>query len=385
MKLGEFEKTFFRYGDLYLIYNDVEEIYIENKLVEQGEGKTLKGKIKVRDIYNEHQNNSIVGTTLVNFLNKSQIIKKLLNKYLKYINQYDSKAINQFVEDENMPFSYLLLNIITELQNEMIRYIKCFPVEIIMYNQFENFKKDYNKIVLQGNDLYNYLDNCKENRNNSKYFDEMYNYLSKIKNRTVERYRWFADFSEKRMVIIFLNSIIEDIDFIINNCEKEIDIFPQEAKKEKCRISTLTDLFYTSKYHIQLKKKHKLKKCQNCKKYFITKNTSVEIYCRRKYKNNKYTCCEYRSKNYRSVDRKKLKDNLNLRQNISNEKNKIRTRLGKRDKRNSTNQKAEFNKLLENKILEINKLDFDEDTKLNMQLKWLQEKSKEYDKNKHNL
>ena len=114
MKLGEIDKFLLRNGDFYLIYNDVEEIYIENKLVEQGEGKTLKGKIKVRDIYNEHQNNSIVGTTLVNFLNKSQIIKKLLNKYLKYINQYDSKAINQFVEDENMPFSYLLLNIITE-------------------------------------------------------------------------------------------------------------------------------------------------------------------------------------------------------------------------------------------------------------------------------
>ena len=381
----EFEKILLRFGDLYLIYNDKEEAYIENELVEIGEGKKLKRKIRIRDTYKEQQNNSIVGTTLVNLLNKSQSIKELINRYLNYLNQYDSETINQIVEDENMPFSYFLLNIVTELQDELTKQIKCFPIETIIYNQFENFKKDYNKIVLQRNDLYDYLQNCNENKNNSKYFDEMYNYLSEIKDRTVERYRWFENFSEKKMVLIFLNSIIEDIDFIINNCENKIDNFPQEAKNEKCKISTLTDLFYISKYHIQLKNKHKLKKCQNCKKYFITKNTSVEIYCRRKYKNNKYTCCEYRSKNYRSVDRKKMKDNLNLRQNISNEKNKIRTRLGRRDKRNSTTQKAEFNKLLENKILEINKLEFDKDTKLNMQLKWLQEKSKEYDKNKHNL
>lgn len=381
----EFEKILLRFGDLYLIYNDKEEAYIENELVEIGEGKKLKRKIRIRDTYKEQQNNSIVGTTLVNLLNKSQSIKELINRYLNYLNQYDSETINQIVEDENMPFSYFLLNIVTELQDKLTKQIKCFPIETIIYNQFENLKKDYNEIVFQNYDLYKYLDTCKENRSKCKYFDEMYSYLSKIINRTLKRSEWFKDFSEREMIIIFLKSIIGDIDFITTNCEKEIDIFPPEAKREKCKIETLTDLFYASKYHIHLKKKNKLKKCENCNKYFITKNTSIEIYCRRKYKNNKYTCCEYRSKNYRSVDRKKMKDNLNLRQNISNEKNKIRTRLGRRDKINSTTQKAEFNKLLENTILEINKLEFDEDTKLNMQLKWLQEKSKEYDKNKHNL
>ena len=329
MKLTDLEKILLRLGDFYLQYknNKTEVIYIRNKNVEMRNinenPSILKYRRKSRDLYREQQNDGIVGTTLVNFLNISNAVKETLNRYLDVINKYDEKDIK--TNEGIAKTHYELLDLTTNCQNVIISEINCFPLSVIIYKVFTNFKDDY-----QNMDLYKFMEDYKSKKDRSNYYSEMYKYLNKIINRTVERSKWFSKFSKKEMITIFIKSLILDIDFMILNSEKSIEKYPPNTNSDNCRIETLLDLFYVSKYHIQISRKE-LKICKNCNKYFITKFKRNEKYCRRKVKGYKYTCSELASKNYRGKS-----EYSNKRKDLSKAENKIYSMLRQRDKRKGT-------------------------------------------------
>lgn len=365
MKLSDLDKKLLRLGNLYLQYKDnkTELIYIRNENVELGvideNPSILTYCKKAKDIYKEQENSGIVGTTLVNFLNISNTIKETLYRYLDIIKKYDEK------NEEIQVNHYELLNLITDWQDNLISKVNSFPLSVIIHKIFTNFKTDYQNI-----DLYKFMENCKSKKDKSNYYSEMYNYLNKIINKTVERSKWFNKFSKKDMITIFIKSLILDIDFMILNCKKNIEKYPTNAKSNTCKIETLLDLFYVSKYHIQFNRKE-LKICANCNKYFITKFKSNEKYCRRKAKNYNYTCSELASKNYRGKRRY-----ANKRNDLSVVENKIYSMLRQRDKRKGTTELKTFKRKRITIYAEIENNANTEIEEIQKKIEWIEEEHK---------
>lgn len=365
MEKENLQKNLLRLGDLYLQYKDrkTEIIYIRNESVEIGiideKPSILKYCKKAKDLYKEQQDDGVVGTTLVNFLNVSNTIKERLNKYLDTIKQYD-----EYNKDINTTH-YELLNLITDWQNDLVSTINSFPLSVILYKIFANFKKDY---VIS--DLYNFMENCKAKKDKSNYYKEMYNYINKIIDKTVERSKWFNKFSKKEMVTIFLKSLMIDIDFIILNCKNNILDYPAFAKSCSCKIETLLDLFYVSKYHIQDNRKE-LKICENCNRYFITKFKRNEKYCKRKVKDYNYTCSELASKNYRGKS-----EYSNIRKELSIVENAIYSMLRQRDKRSGTKELEKFKIKQKNIYTGITHISTTEKEETQRKIEWIKNEHK---------
>lgn len=365
MKPKSIDDIFLMYGDLALECTNYknEIIHLKNSNAEYNE-KALYKQIKSSDIYKEIENNGIIGTTLINLLNKSNNLLDILNHSLNELNTWNPATL-VFAEKDITIFDVLTI-FISNLKSEVTNTVPYLPLQALLTKQFFNFTKDFGTLSSKFS-TYTLLDTYKTNSSKTKYHKLMYDYLLNIQDRSIgSKDRWFEKISETEIVKIFIQSLIEDIHFIQENCELDVENFSQKAKLDKCHIKTLIDLFYWSKYHIHIAKK-KLKICKQCGKYFITKSKCSEVYCRRKYKNQKYTCNEYNNKGYRQT----TSDTRDLKKDISNKKNTINTMLNKRDKKNGTNQKRSFNLNLNTILKKINSLNVSEDEKLKLQLEWL--------------
>lgn len=365
MKAEELDKFFFRYGQLHLIYIDgIEKAYVENTNINED---GLRKQIIIRDTYNEQQNNGIAGTTLVNFLNKSDEIKKILKEDIRFLEECSVEKLNDFLIDENITYSFYLDETINHFKDKLIKKIKCIPLEIIISNQFYTFQK--NNIEYSSLSWFDFFKKYEENKKNNIYFKNMYNYFISICNKTVEKSRWFEKFSKTEMIKIFLGSLIEEIEYIESNAKKDIEKYPHYSTKDNCIIPTLTHLFYVSKYHLKKKNgktnKHIIRNCEICNKYFITKSSSNEHYCRRKYRKRIYTCHDYGSTNVRSDISinygKHISKTKELKRKVSKIKNRIKINLGKNDKKHNTNTKEEFLQWLKIEETRLSTLDEKED------------------------
>lgn len=365
MKQKNFDDTLLMYGDLALECTNykTEIIHLKNSNAEYNK-KALYETFKSRDIYKEEKNNGIVGTTFVNLLNKSNNLLDILNNSLNELNNWNPATLA--LNEENIAIFDVLTIFINNLKSKIINTVAYFPIQALLTKQFFEFNKDFGTLSSKYN-TYTLLNTYETNSSKTKYHKLMYDYLLNIQDRsTGSKHMWFEKISETEIVKIFIQSLIEDINFIQENCELDVENFLQKAKSDECPIETLIDLFYWSKYHIHIAKK-KLKICKQCGKYFITKSKCSEVYCRRKYKNQKYTCNEYNNKGYRQT----TSDTRDLKKDISNKKNTINTMLNKRDKKNGTNQKRSFNLNLNTILKKINSLNVSEDEKLKLQLEWL--------------
>lgn len=309
---------------------------------------------------------------------------------LKFENYYDESTIflitDSIFQNEEIIDNSTLKNIVEDIYNhnlkvliqDLERKIKDFlnePLQILIDIIFKQFYGDFYTINNKKEKLYDYFVRSAKNSERypyNLYYKNMFEYMDKIRKKKgpniIEK---FKNFSFKEMSIIFIKSLISNIDEMITENNKELPLFSSNIiinnKTHQSEISSLYEMFYISKYYIS-QDGRELKKCHLCGKYFVTENTTAETHCRRIFKNGK-NCSEYANLNSRTGN--------DISKKIGKIYNNITSMLRNRDKYNHTTELANFNKRY-NDI----KLQGEETQQL---LSWLKEEHKklksEYKKN----
>lgn len=336
-----------RFLDINMYFNDKE--IVKTICVLKDSDESYEEILRVRDLYNEQDNVALPGTTLVNLLNRTDDIYSILENYIRM-----SETISVETQIHN-------------LQYEIGSKLRYKPLNILVKRIFDSFIVDFDilsETEPSQDDLEEYKKNSEDDFCNIRTFYELlYKYVSKeIEDNKVI-------LSGRFIFKVFIVSLLQDIKFIIDNCEKDIIEIPEKYQVDKYEIRTLKDLFYISKYQIQ-KRNKRIKRCKICNKYFVTKgNKTTEVYCRRKYKGKKYTCQEFGTYSKRKIDN----TTYDLRGDLKRELNNTTTMLRKQDKDNNTNLKDDFMKRYKIKFSELEALEISEDEILQMKLDWLKE------------
>ena len=349
--------------EIYMAYTNKEMANIKYFINDSKD--VCEEKLRVRDLYNEQDNNELFGTTLVNLLNKSNDILYIIHNYIISKEKISTILIYNFQNELEKKLGCKILKIILK------QIIKAFMHDFDeMFDEVLNVQADKEVLLekyLQSSELhYSHIQSL---------YVTLSEYVENNSNETVI-------ITGRKIFILFLISLVQDIEFIINNCEKDIIEIPEIYKVDKYEIRTLKDLFYISKYHIQ-KSNKRIKRCRICGKYFVTKgNKTTEVYCRRKYKNKKYTCQELGTRSKRRVDN----FTADLKADIKDELNRITSMLRKQDKNDNTSLNDEFLGIYKIKFSELESLEISEDEILQMKLEWLKEQHKNYKKkNRHKI
>ena len=283
----------------------------------------------IGEINTKSARKNIIGTTLVNFLNKLDKIIPILNRYILKFKDLDT---------ENQE----LFDYIKELEHVLILQLN-LPLTFLVKGVFKTFYKDYEYIMSHKDEIYSFQtiseDNLKRKPYNT-YYKQVYKYMVDISSAdTCKRYEKFniKDVAQK-----FLNSIQQDICNMLNNYDLElkyeyirVDIADDMAKST---VTSLNELFYYSKYHIE-KDGRELKCCDLCGRFFVTDYRNTETHCRRLYdRNSQKNCCDEANLNSkRGYGYSKL---------IDNELAKIKLQLLIRDCQNNTFEMVAFYKEL---------------------------------------
>lgn len=224
------------------------------------------------------------------------------------------------VDLEKNFFHQILLNIVEKLENNLRKNFKK-PLRHLLRQIFKQFYNDF-KTADDDTSLNKLLKNSEEKLEQkpyNNYYKELDTYLSILENNSINEIKKiksshiinnhlpkkFDQFTYKDMAIVFVKSLIDDIEFMKNNYQEhntELKYYNAIKPKENTyiyEISSWRELFYVSKFHIQ-KNKTYLKRCATCGKIFIAEKPNRDNNCQRKcYSNPKYTCREYASKCYR--------------------------------------------------------------------------------------
>ena len=226
-----------------------------------------------------------------------------------------------------------------------------------------NYYKDFEKDIISK----------KLNNKYNTYYNKLYEYMLSNKEPKYDlngiRQEKYSDFSLRNMVKLFVESVLEEINYMIENYYSEdldldldINIKPtnQVIKEEKYRhkITCFKELFISSKYYISISGKY-LKKCKICMRYFVTE-TGNKTLCKRIYKNG-LTCSQLGNK-YSTAGN-------SLEKQIKSELKSIKNMLDRRGD-------LDFFSTLETEF-SINIEKYGDSDKV---LKWLQEKHEELKK-----
>ena len=311
----------------------------------------------LQDIKNNTDSNII--TQAENILDKIRIYEN------EYVKEYDLISLLEIIIEDNCCeeywLKYILLNICKKLEKDLMKLLND-TLKILVKIIFNNFYNDIEMInKLQINfgkeqgiyEFQRHIQQKYENDLNNTFYEYINNYLLKIEDESIEKINEmkkkqkypikknkFDEFSYKEITILFIKSLISNINFIKDNFDKEIDIknMPVVYFKESSStysISSLKELFILTKNYLNENKTF-IKKCDICNRYFISQNHLKEKYCNNIYK-GKLTCKEYAKSNYR-------KYNPDI-------YNKICSMLRNRDKRNNTNElvcfQGDYNTFLE--------------------------------------
>lgn len=323
------------------------------------------------------------------FLYILKFIEKLFgiknNNNYNYYNRSDfiwiaTEILGNNEDDIQAEYNFLLLNVVKELEKRLTQKLKeNEALKSLIGKIFRNFYNDYN-FASDPNNLYSLLENIRSSMQNNPYnpyYKNMYEYISNLENKKADTIlERFEKFSLKEMSKIFVETLIEDIDYISSNyndvSEATTNAIIISKNTYKYEISSFYELFHISKYYIK-EDGNNLKACNLCGKYFITQGKVTEQHCRRMY-TKKLNCSEYVNYNTR-------KSNSSGSQ-CSKELNRIKAMLRKRDSVNKTDELVKFNEKLRNKKTEI-KANESTPAKIYMKLlDWLKEEHKELKKYK---
>ena len=177
---------------------------------------------------------------------------------------------------------------------------------------FNNFYNDF--FEASNNNFSRLYDNLlkrkKFDNGNNTYYDKLYKYMEE---KRKYRYKGFEHleilqedeknkseyqpFSLKEMIILFIDSMIEDIEFMQKNyAEDNLSVELPFIKyiisddTNSYQINCLKDLFFVSKYYVK-KSNKRIGKCSVCGRYYVIEGKNKEN-CNRLYKNGK-TCVQW--------------------------------------------------------------------------------------------
>lgn len=194
----------------------------------------------------------------------------------------------QLIDDEWEDFYYI--------KNVFLKFLK-LPYDSSIMNDYEDeYEDDNNNLITTGNvDFLKQFDGYYYNK--SKLFDE---YLEKIKINNPKLYDEYKNQSSNEMnednVTNFLNDI--NITGLISNLSLEFTFIPYflcgvnllNYNIPYCfSTSNIIDIFVIELKEFLTDKRHIIKQCKNCGKYFIPKNLRDIKYCDNIFKDNK-TC-----------------------------------------------------------------------------------------------
>lgn len=295
------------------------------------------------------------------FFNISRFIESLFHLKNNYYSYDDLIWITFEIleKQDNIQQNYnlLLLDIIKKLEDQLNEKVNEAIKELI-HHIFKNFYNDYNFASSPSN-LFDFLVKTKNNMENNPYntyYKEIYNYIfniqhdsiSRKENKEYDKIKRFEEFSLQQMSKIFINTLIEDISYILNNYNNIPDFISNDIIISKNthshRISSFYELFYISRYYIE-EDGNNLAKCNLCGRFFITQIKKNEQHCRRKF-TKKFNCSEYANFNTGKSN--------SINSQIYKEKNSILSMLRKRDLNNHTSELTEFNMRLKLKKAETN-------------------------------
>ena len=295
---------------IYYVFNDIE---LSKKIKDK--------KIIYREIisqYEEIQKNKYY-EVVNNFLEELYLLKA------EYLEEIELIILTENILDKNDEaiencYKNLLLKIMKELENKLKSKIN-LPLKFLLYQMFSIFYKDY-EVIKEEKALNKFWLNTYERykqRIYNTYYEKTSIYMNSLYDKSINRIKEikrmpkgdielpkkFENFSYQDMAIIFVQSLIDDIEFMINNYENRdlnftnISLLKAPNSDNKYEILFWNELFYVSMYYI-FKNKTTLKKCKTCNKIFIAQKPNRDKNCQRKCpKNNKLTCREYADKSYR--------------------------------------------------------------------------------------
>lgn len=254
-------------------------------------------KDDIGEINTKSSRDNVIGTTLVNFFNKLDGIIPILNKYIRdFKNSYIQKLKQNKQQDIQMQY----LNDIEKLEDD-IKLELNQPLKVLISRIFKIFYMDYKYLMNNPDELYEFKnkagDNLKRKPYNT-YYKLVYKYMTDIENVSASDIsKRFEQFNIKDIIEKFLQSIQEDICYMLNNynnLELNLDYMSVYTMNQcnKIEISSLRELFCYSKYYIA-KDGRALQYCKLCGRFFITDFRNTETHCKRIYdKTEQRNCCD---------------------------------------------------------------------------------------------
>lgn len=333
-----------------LDYNVSQALLEIHQLIASTDEEELKScKQIIQEISQEKNPNEEI-LHIFEFVKRMFDLKNKNYHYYSYSNLIwiTAEILNNDKATMQQNYNYLLLELIKKLEQK----IKVNdPLEALVHQIFKIFYDDF-RYASNPKNLLQFLVKLKNNMEKypySTYYKNIYKYISNIEDRKVLNIeKRYERFSLQEMSKIFVDTLLEDISYILENYIIVPDTIANtnmlSEKAYKYELSSFNELFYISRYYIK-EDGNNLTKCNLCGKYFITQGKVTEQHCRRIYK-KELNCCEYVNYNTRISNSSSSQ--------VSKVKNNINTLLRKRDLKNNTNEKDDFNKKLQDKIKEIN-------------------------------
>lgn len=279
-------------------------------------------------------------------------------------------------------FHQILLNIVEKLEKNLRKTFN-IPLRRLLQQIFKQFYNDF-KTVDDDTSLNKLLKNNEEKLEQkpyNNYYKELDTYLSILENNSINEIKKiksshitnnhlpkkFEQFTYKDMAIVFVTSLINDIEFMQNNYQEpntELKYYTAIKSKENTyiyEISSWRELFYVSKFHIQ-KNKTYLKRCATCGQIFIAEKPNRDNNCQRKCASNpKYTCREYalvcfRNGNKNTSKISKISNNIGAYMRKIHKEGKINSETFLKETTNCKNIRNSNELTEEEKIEKLNKL-----------------------------
>ena len=326
------------------------------------------------------------------FLEEIYLLKRKYISELDLVILIDSILQNE-ADIENKCFYQIILSIVKEMQEQLEKQLNkplTYLLKIIFQQFYSDFRVENSEYALMK--FLKYNEERQEKHPYNNYYKKLDVYMSglykcsieeikKIKSLPIRKEKEFPKkfekFTYKDIAIVFIKSLIYDINFMQKKYRENMKFtYNNVIKKEKnvyeYEISSLGELFYISKHYI-LENRTCLKRCKTCDKFFIAEKPERDINCQRIYK-KKYTCREYASRYFRYGDKR---NNI-----ISKNDNRIKTYIRKlKNEKKITEESAEKMKSQCDEIKNSNELT--EEEKIN-QLQKLHQDIKDNIKNQAN-
>lgn len=352
-----------------LDYNVSQALLEIHQLMARTDEEELKScKQIIQEISQEENPNEEI-SHVFEFVKRIFDLKNKNYHYYSYSNLIwiTSEILNKDEDTMQQNYNYLLLELIKKLEQK-IKVKVNEPLKVLVYQIFKIFYDDF-RCASNPKNLLQFFVKIKNNMEKypyNTYYKNIYKYLSNIEDKKVsDMEERFEKFSLQEMSKIFVDTLLEDISYILENYINVPDTITNtnmlSKKIYKYELSSFNELFYISRYYIK-KDGNNLTKCNLCGKYFITQGKIDEEHCRRIYK-KKLNCCEYSNFNARKSN--------SLDSRISKEKNNIKTMLRKQDLMNKTKEQDDFNERYKTKLTELNSEKINLEERQRKLLEWL--------------